>query len=289
MRRLNQYFSKYGLWLLLWTGCGVLAAVVISVASNALFDLVKESGAVGMGTMALALTAVGAIVTWLLAVPAALRTFSGSHARVLRLDPRGQPQPHQAIILMQPLLVGDIANATTTADNLGKPLLSDRTAARLAIIESKELQKARWSWQQTLRLVNQFPKLELVVVILSTHVADSKQFAEFKRVMETYGPNNISVLAVKGSIPPLDYDAVEASVDSAIEICREHGFRPRKTCLDITGGLKTFAAVAAVKTLNSGFTFSYVVTAADTGGSATADIGQVYVYDASIWAERDVG
>ncbi len=289
MRRFNQYFSKYGLRLLLWTGVGVLAAILISVASNAFYDLVKESRAVGMGAMALALTAAGAVVTWLLAVPAALRTFSGTHARALRLDPRGRPQPHQAIILMQSLLSEEVSTATSIANKLGEPLLPNRTAARLAIIESKQLQTARWPWQQTLRLVNAFPSLKLMVVILSEQVAEKKQFEEFKRIIESYGPEKVRVLAVAEPIQPLDYDAIETAVNSAIGICSEHGIKPRRTCIDITGGLKSFGAVAAVKTLNSGFTFSYVVTAADTGGAGAADIGQVYVYDASVWAERDGG
>ena len=289
MRRLNHYFSNHGLWLLLWTGFGVLAAILISVASNAFYDLIKENGAYSVVVVALALTVTGAIVTWLVAVPAALRTFSGTHARVLRLDPRGEPQPHQAIILMQSRLSEVALSATAIADRLGAQFKSDRKSARRAIIENKELQAARWPWQQTLRLVNAFPDLKLIVVILSEQVAGDKHFPDFKRIIESYGPEGVSVLAVAKPVPPLDYNAVEAAVNSAIETCRDHGHNPRRTCIDITGGLKTFGAVAAVKTLNSGFTFSYVVTAADTGGASAAHIGQVYIYDASVWAERDGG
>jgi hypothetical protein len=287
----RSLFSAHGMRLLWLAFVSGLAVVLLSIASNWIYDGIKDQNRQDTTSWVwpIILAALGVLVTWVLAVPAALRSFRGSQAWQLDCSDKAT-QPHEALILMPSRLFNEHPNLIATAHEIIAGHRNDRQAALVALVDpNNPLGKSRWPWQQTLRLMRTFPNLKTVVAVLSKEVEGDGHYPEFQRLLTTIGPPGLKVFRVRQIVNGLDYDSVQAALDEAAAICKAQGHKPSRTSFDITSGLKSFAAIAAIQTLNSGYVFTYVVMPADVGDqpSDAEKIGRVVLYDAHVWSERD--
>jgi len=277
------WFSRRSRQLLLLTVLTMGSGLLLSLAANAIYDAIKDHPQfVDNPWLPLAMVACGVLIAWGLAIPTALRVFGGSHGRHWRID-QAVNAPHRALVLMPSLLKsqameeqGRSAIALAASHPAGRPQALDE------ITKPSGDQFSRWSWQQTLRVLRALRKLRVVVAVPSKQFASANQFEAFKAVLQAFRPG-LEVLSVEPAVDALDYNDIERGLSAAVELCQERGIKPRHTCFDITSGLKSFAAVAAIKTLNSRYVFSYVVTDSDCDDPSYH--GQVLLYEVSLWSD----
>jgi hypothetical protein len=278
--KLMKIFSKRTRQILSLVMLGFAGTVFTGIGSNAVYELFKGEKNESLLIIGIVSIFLGAILAWALAYRASVLSFSGSQARRWTTD-KTSLSDRQALILMPSFVLGDATIMVDRAIDFvrAKAVTGDHAIGLIVDAEAAD-EFNRWPWQHTLRLLRAHPKLRIVVAVMSTQSAKSEQFTQFKRLVAEFRPN-VDVVAVHETADILEYNSIEEALASAAQLCLSKGIAARKTCIDITGGPKSFSAVAAIKTLNSPFMFSYVVTRIDT--EDPAEFGKVYMYDASVW------
>jgi hypothetical protein len=278
----SKWRAKRAINLFVLTLVGVLATACGGIGSNALYEMLKDQTAtpwmVLIATLALVATA---LLLRYLAV-AAIAGFHGNQARQWRAD-KSNKSRRRALVLMPSLLRSDRMQTVDAAIALANTHPQTREAALTEVISPGNSAFNSWPWQQSLRLVERFPDLQFVCIVQSSQTHALKQGEKFAELLKAFRPK-LKVVLVEPAINLTDYDDIEDAIYSALEKCRDAGFRDKDVCIDITGGTKSFSAVAAIRSLNTGYVFSYVVTNQDTENSA--EHGKVYLYDASVWSRR---
>jgi hypothetical protein len=273
-----SFGSRRNRKLLVLVLSGLALTYSASVGANAVYDLLKSEPSGAGWSIALVSSVCSILLSWLVATT--VRAISGTHAHRWGTD-KSESADYQALILMPSFIAGDAAKIVDNAIAFVKEkATTDEHALALIVDPSAAGDFNRWPWQHTLRLLRAHPRLKIITVVQSRQSAKHKQFEEFQRLIKIFRPQ-LEVLAVPQAVDLLDYNNIEETLESAMALCRKKGVWRSKTCIDITGGPKSFSAVAAVKTLNSPYVFSYVVTQMDTDD--TAEFGKVYWYDASVW------
>jgi hypothetical protein len=266
-------------WL---TFLGVLASACGGIGSNAVYDMLKEGvWSVRLGVIALATLPVAALLVGYI-TRAAIAGFQGNRATQWTADKRGSSN-RKAVIIMPSLLQPHGMQTSEQAKEFARTHPGGAAAALTEAISPSNTDYNRWSWQQALRLVQSFPNLKSICLIESNQVRAHGQGTNFRDLVLAFRPS-LKIHSMEAPVSLTDYNEIEDAIYTALEHLHAQGFRGKDICIDITGGTKSFSAVAAIRSLNTDYVFSYVVTNQDTEN--VAEHGKVYLYDASVWSRR---